>query len=303
MRRGYTEEAVKYYNEAIKLGHEGAAWIMGDFYRSGNCDLIPQDGKKAAEMYKMVSEPYGKYALGILYYYGNGVEKDYGKAYKLFSEARNAKKYAVYDADSYLGAMYYWGRGVKQDYEKAAKYLEAQHGDDPDVKFCYDCMLFYGLGGLKKSQEMAVRDLLDVGGRSKDPIIIRSCGEMIYEYARKFDLDQSPRRKEMINLLVNASLWKSIGAGCRLVEFYLTHTQTQGKRQWDEEGQEWVTVSEEVFTLWEDAANTISRLMEDYHDASESDREEVKKLFLTYGGIIKENSEHHYEWMRITLGY
>ena len=61
-----------------------------------------------------------KYKLGIKYYYGNNVQKDYVKARKWFQEAAEL---GHADAQHKLGLMYRFGNGVSQDYEKAEEWF------------------------------------------------------------------------------------------------------------------------------------------------------------------------------------
>ncbi|MDO5526181.1 MAG: tetratricopeptide repeat protein [Prevotella sp.] len=59
--------------------------------------------------------------LGDCYYYGNGIQQDYAKAFDCFIKASNLNDYnAVYR----VGEMYYSGKYVQQDYKKAFEYLD-----------------------------------------------------------------------------------------------------------------------------------------------------------------------------------
>jgi len=69
--------------------------------------------------------------LGVCYYYGNGIRKDYDKAADLFAKAAEQGNA---NAQKNLGLCYYDGEGVLQDYEKAAHWLskaEEQGMDTP----------------------------------------------------------------------------------------------------------------------------------------------------------------------------
>ena len=57
--------------------------------------------------------------LGFCYYYGNGVERDYAKAFELFSEgAEKGCAYAMY----WIGQCYHLGDGVEQDMPTAIEW-------------------------------------------------------------------------------------------------------------------------------------------------------------------------------------
>jgi hypothetical protein len=79
-------------------------------------------------------------SLGLFYYCGDGVAKDYAEAFKWFSKAADQNNL---DAQSSLGDCYHYGRGVAKDeaeavkwYRKSAEqgYSEAQW----DLGFCYE---------------------------------------------------------------------------------------------------------------------------------------------------------------------
>jgi hypothetical protein len=57
--------------------------------------------------------------LGFCYYYGNGVERDYAKAFELFGEgAEKGCTYAMY----WIGQCYWKGHGVKEDMPTAIEW-------------------------------------------------------------------------------------------------------------------------------------------------------------------------------------
>ena len=68
-------------------------------------------------------------SLGVMYYKGYGVEKNYDEAYKYFSLAT---KKGDANAQNNLGNCYYNGQGVKQNYEEAVRYykLAAAQGNE-----------------------------------------------------------------------------------------------------------------------------------------------------------------------------
>jgi len=79
-------------------------------------------------------------SLGLFYYCGDGVAKDYAEAFKWFSKSADQNNL---DAQSSLGDCYHYGRGVAKDeaeavkwYRKSAEqgYSEAQW----DLGFCYE---------------------------------------------------------------------------------------------------------------------------------------------------------------------
>ncbi len=88
-------------------------------YKNGNSELAGEIYTKACADGSHNGSSNGCLNLGILYYTGNGVEKDKIKARKLFAKAckSNSSKGCLN-----LGLIYNRGDGVKQDQLKA-KYL------------------------------------------------------------------------------------------------------------------------------------------------------------------------------------
>lgn len=91
---------------------------------------------------------------GCDYYYGNGVEVDYLKAYKFFKKATekgNVK--AIFE----LGEMYFYGNGVSINHEKAFYYFfKAAELNLPEAQFelskCYE-----NGDGVEKNYEMGIK--------------------------------------------------------------------------------------------------------------------------------------------------
>ena len=136
---------IKALMEKAEKGDDQAQRGLGDLYYSGQG--VTQDYGKAAEWYRKSAEQgeaRAQFALGGLYYSGKGVTQDYGKAaewYRKSAEQGNA------DAQWRLGALYYSGEGVTQDYGKAAEWCRksAEQGNA-----AAQCLLgnwhYWGLG-------------------------------------------------------------------------------------------------------------------------------------------------------------
>ena len=87
-------------------------------------------------------DPDGIYNLGYSYYYGEGVEQDYEKAWDLFQQAAElGQPSAIFS----LGECYYEGNAVEKNLEEAAvwyqKALDAGYEpDDEDQKHLAEVM-------------------------------------------------------------------------------------------------------------------------------------------------------------------
>ena len=77
-----------------------------------------------------------QYKLGVMYEFGEGVEKDYKKAFELYEKAAN-QGHSI--AQNNLGLFYYHGRGVNKDKKKAIKLLS----DSCNGGFQNGCRNFY----------------------------------------------------------------------------------------------------------------------------------------------------------------
>lgn len=92
------------------------------------------------------------YELGKVYFYGAGVEKDFGKAKGYFETA--AEKGSV-GANYYLGKIYYNGNGVQTDHVKAKEYFEKSANADNVFSTYYLGKLYYWGDGVEKNHDKA----------------------------------------------------------------------------------------------------------------------------------------------------
>ena len=131
-------EALKYYNEGIKLGNPLCEYSLGISLILGLGDVLKIDKEKGTNLLinaypkiidlinnKNISTEeklYAKFVTGAYYYYGLGdIEKDDNKAFEIIKEcAYEGHIAAIYD----LGANFYYnGVGTEQDIERAKYYL------------------------------------------------------------------------------------------------------------------------------------------------------------------------------------
>lgn len=127
----------KLYSEAYQIieplarkGNAEAQYSLGNMYYYGNG--VTKDYTETAKWYHKSAEQgneWAQYHLGEMYYYGRGVTKDYTEAIKWF---RKSAEQGNEWAQNYLGVMYEYGRGVTKDYAEAVKWHQksAEHGND-----------------------------------------------------------------------------------------------------------------------------------------------------------------------------
>jgi hypothetical protein len=133
----------------------GAAWA--DDFNEGNAAYEKKDYPVALAKFKLaaaqgVSEAMSN--IGVMYEYGEGVEKNFAEAvrwYKLAAEKGNlAAQYQV-------GTLYYMGNGVEKNYVEARKWykLGAEQGDSNAM---FGMGTFYDNGfGVEKSNPKAIK--------------------------------------------------------------------------------------------------------------------------------------------------
>lgn len=128
--RGDYEKEKYYYEKALEDADEYFSCIfLGLLYEYG--DGVEKDYAKAMELYRMAYEHEivgdAAYRMGVLYFQGKGVEKNYVRAYELFSEALEND---MEEANLYMGVLTY---GVKKDAEKALLYLDQAPSHMQDI--------------------------------------------------------------------------------------------------------------------------------------------------------------------------
>ena len=99
----------------------GAEWALGEMYFAGNG--VPRDYAMALMWYRQAADqghPLAQHEIGALYDGGFGVSKDHAEAFKWF-RCSAEQGYGV--AQTNLGAMYYTGEGTSRDYIEAYKWF------------------------------------------------------------------------------------------------------------------------------------------------------------------------------------
>jgi uncharacterized protein len=127
--RGDYATALHIWQSRAEQGVAVAQNNLGLMYFKGQG--VPRDFGEAAKWYRLAAEqgnPGAQTNLGIMYYSGQGVTQDFGEAanwYRLAAEHGNS------GAQTNLGFMYYTGQGVTLDQAEAARLytLAAEQGE------------------------------------------------------------------------------------------------------------------------------------------------------------------------------
>lgn len=123
-------KALSLHRKAANAGNTVAQVHLGYNYETGDEDS-EINFTEALKWYRMAvaqGDPVGRYSLGNMYQAGKGVEQDYAKAARLYSEAAEEESRGRHLAQQQLGDLYLEGNGVGKDLEKAEAYWLAAVG-------------------------------------------------------------------------------------------------------------------------------------------------------------------------------
>ncbi|MCM1047918.1 MAG: SEL1-like repeat protein [Clostridiales bacterium] len=187
------EDAYANFIKSQELGNTDANFYLGllaDWYSYPEQDY--EEAKAAAKEYYEQSgdNPYAQVALGVLYYYGQGVEEDTQKGEELFQSAvdkgavegyyglaiaaygggdyetaleyynkvveEGGEQFFITNAMRTIGDMYAWGNGVEKDEAKALEWY-TKAADSGDTSVMSDVGDMYARGwGFEQDAEKAL---------------------------------------------------------------------------------------------------------------------------------------------------
>lgn len=132
-------------------------------YNSGNYPVALKETKPLAH----AGNADAQHLLGLMYYTGRGVPRDYAQA---FSWHRKAALQGKPDAQYVVGAMYYTGNAVRQDRAQATQWFRkaASHGHG-EAQYALGLMYRYRVNGTEQDKVMAwtLWDLAAASGHRK----------------------------------------------------------------------------------------------------------------------------------------
>ncbi|MBL4691972.1 MAG: sel1 repeat family protein [Magnetovibrio sp.] len=118
------QKAFAWYKKSADKGSSQARFTLGMMYANGK-GAVRQDYFQAAKWFRVAAtfnnDAASQFRLGELYFYGRGVEHDYGKAIEYYTQAANQGHAG---GQYLLGAMYFEGWGVEKDYIQAYVWLK-----------------------------------------------------------------------------------------------------------------------------------------------------------------------------------
>lgn len=117
------ERALEILKPLAEEGHSQAQITLGLMYDYGQG--VEKDSAESIKWYRMAAEqgvPLVQHDIGVKYFQGQGVEQNYTEAAKWWEMSANA---GIADSQFNLGLMYYRGIGIPKDYIKAGKLFDA----------------------------------------------------------------------------------------------------------------------------------------------------------------------------------
>lgn len=147
-------KAIEYYKRAAQLGHIQSQFILGCILIEGE-DRIPPNPEQSIYWLTQAANAGlndAQLALGVLYYEGISVEKDFIKARSYLQLATSL--YGT-NGSTILGEIYRDGLGVKQDYHQAMKYFLAEDSSYGDQVYYNIAQLYENGQGVAKNYSKA----------------------------------------------------------------------------------------------------------------------------------------------------
>ena len=144
------EAALPFYRRSAELGEPRSFFMAGWSYEMGKG--VEKDAHRAADYYeRALAAPLRSKVgiakrLGAFYFEGEGVERDYAKAFQLLKwdyDHNTNDNWGAY----YLGACYAHGWGTQQDYVQARKFLEKINWNCSNGFYLLGYLYGRGLGG------------------------------------------------------------------------------------------------------------------------------------------------------------
>jgi TPR repeat protein len=136
--------------DIVKQENSEKQYLIGMMYKHGLC--VEKNLTKSFDYFSVLdieNYPLAKYELAEMYYYGEGIKKNYKKAYFMYKEIlENTHKIAILKAK--LGDMNFKGMGVEKNFLNAKKYYqEASDLNHLGATYSLGLMYLSGLGGEK----------------------------------------------------------------------------------------------------------------------------------------------------------
>jgi TPR repeat protein len=117
------ELALKILRPLAEEGHSQAQITLGLMYDYGQgVEKSPSESMKWYQMAAEQGVPLVQHDIGVKYFQGQGVEQNYAEAAKWWEMSANA---GIADSQFNLGLMYYRGIGIPKDYVKAGKLFDS----------------------------------------------------------------------------------------------------------------------------------------------------------------------------------
>lgn len=145
-------EAFQWFEKSAMKGNKNAQHMIGLMYYDG--DGVKKNYGEARNWFEKAakqSHDSAQYMLGLTYYYGRGVKKNFPAATKWFVKAAKQS----HDSAQYmLGLIYYDGKGVKKNLDEAEKWFRKAAGQgDQDAQYMIGLVIYERAKGEKAKKQ------------------------------------------------------------------------------------------------------------------------------------------------------
>ncbi len=139
-RPGFSE-AFKWFKKSALKGNKNAQHMIGLMYYDG--DGVKRNYGEAKNWFEKAAKQNhdsAQYMLGLIHYYGRGVKKNFAASTKWFEKAAKQS----HDSAQYmLGLIYYDGKGVKKNLAEAEKWFrKAAELGDQDAQYMIGLVIY-----------------------------------------------------------------------------------------------------------------------------------------------------------------
>lgn len=187
---------------------------------------------------------------------------------------------------------------MKQDYKKAAECFEssaALDNPDCDIQFCYRYLMFYGLGEVKQSRIIALKNMDWICEKSKNPEVRREAAGIL---CQSYEPDG---KGKTMGPLTRASLAGNLAATCKLAVYHMTHIKIQKKvRSCSDDHDDDILLSYQEFGYDNQAMQCLLRALEQKCPTQEETARQMQKL-LGYSDAIARLNPNLLEMLRMRV--
>lgn len=164
--------AVFWFEKGVQKSIVESAFNLSNMYYEGETGCLDQDIERSSELMAMASKStslLSKFAKGLIFYRGLGVEKDYVSAYNIFKELAED---GYVKGETYLGIMYGLGYGVPKNLKRAFYWnMRAAKQGSTTAQYALAVDYFYG-ESVDKNYDLAFKYATLASSKNSDAMYL-----------------------------------------------------------------------------------------------------------------------------------